>query len=96
MINCTSCILGAIYNYLQFLNALTLTQIVITSDCYCQSARQVKKVLGKKHTSFGVLDFVTGVLFKLVQVVIVGLSLLFAMSMWKLGSEKELVNNFGS
>lgn len=88
MMNCASCVLDGIYNYLKFMNSLTLTQIVISGKNYCQSAKQVKELLGKKHTTFSILSFTTGILFGLLKLVVVALSLVFSLAVWNLGAEK--------
>ena len=82
----------ALYGYLKLLNSLTIAHVALSGENYCSSVKRVNQVLGNQMFSFEVLDFVTFVLFGIVKVVVVGVSLVFSLSVWKIGREKELLD----
>lgn len=82
----------ALYGYLKLLNSLTIAHVALSGENYCSSVKQVNQVLGNQMFSFEVLDFVTFVLLGIVKLVVVAFSLVFSLSVWKIGREKELLD----
>jgi hypothetical protein len=81
-----------LYGYLKLLNSLSIAHIALSGENYCSSVKLVNQILGNQTMSFEVLDFVMYILFGVVKLVVVGLSLVLSLSVWKIGREKELLD----